>query len=333
MGDERSTPKMQDRSSTIGAQYGGMAPTVSFRNKPSDLTWVPACKGEGSWRAFRKDFQVPASFFLKPKYFESDDEWKEAYLVALLKAAELGGFRRMKDDLHDLHSKDIGGKELLDELKKMYLPLVVVRRHELELQFDNFDFKKGESLLVGLRRFDRLVDECKEVGKVCEEDRKATRVFRLIPPGKKTDALLACSSSSSTAPVELSYDKIRKYADMLAAVDCLTKRAGGGAREEFANAAQGQARRHGFPPGASQGQDNGKDKKGDDKKSFKPTGAGQADCTVCGQRHSGGAAACRHKDKTCNSCGKRGHLVRVCPSAKDVKQARGAIRQQDLSGF
>ena len=49
------------------------------------------------------------------------------------------------------------------------------------------------------------------------------------------------------------------------------------------------------------------------------SGDGKAVCSKCGLTHAG---SCNATDKTCYNCGKSGHLVRVCRSAKNPNVIR-----------
>jgi hypothetical protein len=282
--------------------------------RKGQIDWIEAIAKPIDFELWEFDFIAGANMYLSKTVYPDPNERRDAWLFALIRAAQLGGFVEMRKLLQLNHKGGLRCEELLEALRKQFLPAIETERKKCSKKFMDFQRQK-RTLMQAVKDLRVVLLDCNKFGfNPCEATVRAKYegmlsaqelpLFKLyLVKGNRDDTVFA---HFMAAMEELAKDQetATKYA-----TDAFQGAEGTG-DEQFAGGvfkkARGAPKRKGYAPEKTS---KGTEGKTNDKRK----------CSRCGKDNcpalsGGNKASCSAANEVCRKCGKKGHFERVCRS-------------------
>lgn len=284
--------------------------TQQMQQKPGQIDWVKKLDSAEHWKRWRYTFQRNAKVYLSKIVYPDDEMRHDAYIVALLKAAEGSKIQEKLETLIQLHDEVKGVKceEMLDGLERDLLPMTETDRRLVIDQFMKFQ-RGAKSLLDAVTELSQLVLKCKQLKFEPNDDTVTYKYMSLL--NREENALYGpyYSNTGNGSELEKTIQAVEAMARKLAEVGtCSVNMANGISCAANGN---GNYKGNGKKPKRAGFNSNGK------KKKARP-------CGKCGRKSCEGGGKCSAADLECYKCGKTGHLQAMCRSAGKGSDGKAA---------
>ena len=286
--------------------------------RKGQIDWISPISQASEFKSWVFRFKMGATCYLSKAVYPEDEERRCAWQISLLRAATLGNFHEMLDMLELLDADGVTCEDVLEHLKKRFLPALETERKRAMQKFVNFT-RGSRSLLDAVKELKVLLLDCRKQEYKPDEDTVMLKYESLL---SSSDLPIFRLYQMKVGDTGTEMGRFMRALEELAQDQVPQKPEGTQGGQPFAGAAVN---------GRKNGAANDKQGNGDRRK-----------CTYCGHGNcptlSGeGKEECPAFGQECRKCGKKGHFKSVCRSKEELpEQAAAAVRARksvSLEGF
>uniref|UniRef100_A0A0G4HIL8 CCHC-type domain-containing protein n=1 Tax=Chromera velia CCMP2878 TaxID=1169474 RepID=A0A0G4HIL8_9ALVE len=308
--------------------------------KPYDFNWVNELNSMEGFDLWRREFLKFVKFQLKAKFIPDDDERKELWTLALLRA-----FKKL-DDLKDSmltieEQEQKFGEDLLAAVAATILDPKESERRQFEERYIAMKRERGDDLFQALMKEDKLLAKAKVKGYKPDPSTQKRTLEKMCLDKEWLDGVRRAASELKKESDALMYAEIRPR--LVEDAKILHGKRVGRQVEESSKPKMTPPPKHQEFSGVAEGRaKKGKKGKGKEGKrevtpshdanaassSSSPSGPSGSRYSSCGFVHRGDK--CPAKNATCGmkdtpGCGEKGHFVSCCPKKRQRgREAAGA---------
>ena len=312
------------------SQSGGPSGDSRSRNavRQGQLDWVSAVRNAEELQRWMLKFKFGAEMYLSEDIYPVEKKRETAWMNAILRAADLGGFKELEDLLLLFHENGVKCEELLESIKTFFLPTQDAEKEKASNEL--LSFQRGSlSLREAVRTLSVKLLECGRHNYKPDQATIELRYKNLLAPNEKVHfpTYLAKVDPQVRDTVKRTIAAIEVLSIEL---DTTTLSSNHREVPSFAGGA--------FPKRDKTIRRKGLHKPKEIAKDSAQTASKKTKCTRCGYDNCKSLEKgqtkelCTANGKKCNVCGKTGHFSSMCRS-RSKQAVAGAAADADAVGF
>ena len=258
---------------------------------------------------------VDANTYLAVEVYPEERRRAAAWLSALIRAARLGNFTEMRNDIEILSNRGFECENLAYKLDSMYGKSTMARSVKAANDLGIMSRNSNDSMLKAVMKLRKAIETCKMYQ--CELTEMAVgmvimRVFTIEELQLMNIKLKGVQTEYGRTDhtFEQKIDALESIANENDLLEDIKSKLGGMkvTRAEFSGVATKPA--------------GGGKKSGPKRKGVRPAGDG-TECNKCGGTHPD--KKCFAAGRKCNSCGQEGHFAKRCPNKEKTVDAQHTV--------